>query len=57
MKTADGEQTFMFNITDGTLNMTVALTIPDGGTSASKQITPAPAVLYTVTEDSDWSWK
>lgn len=55
-ETADGEQTFMFNITDGTLNMTVALTIPDGGTSASKQIT-LPSGTYTVTEDSDWSWK
>ena len=36
--------------------MTVALTIPDGGTSASKQIT-LPSGTYTVTEDSDWSWK
>lgn len=55
-ETADGEQTFMFNITDGTLNMTVALTISDGGNYASKQIT-LPSGTYTVTEDSDWSWK
>ena len=53
---ADGEQTFVFHIEGTGVDMTVALTIPDGGTSASKQIT-LPSGTYTVTEDSDWSWK
>lgn len=53
---ADGEQTFVFHIEGTGVDMTVALTIPNGGTSASKQIT-LPSGTYTVTEDTDWSWK
>lgn len=54
---ADGEQTFVFHIVGGEgVDMTVALTIPDDGNYASKQIT-LPSGTYTVTEDSDWSWK